>query len=171
MDHRMRIFEDEIIKRIKIIQSFVKTMDGKVNRLRAGQQRTTTQESAVKKSTSRLAGGHSMMEDADDRRPERLRDILDNQAPLGANQQQIKEAVKWEIEIHERKNEERFKEIEALIKKIGVKIDKQTASIVQDTTSEFQNLKAQFEEFGNTIYDRLQAEFQDKLTLELTKSL
>lgn len=42
MDHRMRIFEDEIIKRIKIIQSFVKTMDGKVNRLRAGQQRTTT---------------------------------------------------------------------------------------------------------------------------------
>lgn len=65
-----------------------------------------------------------MMEDADDRRPERLRDILDNQAPLGANQQQIKEAVKWEIEIHERKNEERFKEIEALIKKIGVKIDK-----------------------------------------------
>jgi hypothetical protein len=38
--------------------------------------------------------------------------------------------VKWEIEIHERKNEERFKEIEALIKKIGVKIDKQTASIV-----------------------------------------
>jgi hypothetical protein len=42
MDHRMRIFEDEIIKRIKIIQNFVKTMDGKVNRLRAGQQRTTT---------------------------------------------------------------------------------------------------------------------------------
>jgi len=85
MDHRMRIFEDEIIKRIKIIQSFVKTMDGKVNRLRAGQQRTTTQES-VKKSTSRLAGGHSVMEEAEDRRPERLRDILDDQAPLGANQ-------------------------------------------------------------------------------------
>ncbi len=30
------------------------------------------------------------------------------------------------MEIHERKAEERFKEIEALIKKIGVKIDKQT---------------------------------------------
>jgi len=28
------------------------------------------------------------------------------------------------MEVHERKNEERFKEIEALIKKIGVKIDK-----------------------------------------------
>ena len=32
-------------------------------------------------------------------------------------------------------------------------------------------MKAQFEDFGNTIYDRLQNEFQEKLTLELTKSL
>jgi len=42
-----------------------------------------------------------------------------------------------------------------LIKKVGIKIDKQTASIVQDTSNEFQNLKSQFEEFGNTIYNRL----------------
>lgn len=35
MDDRMRIFEDEIIKRIKIIQNFVKNMDGKVNRVAA----------------------------------------------------------------------------------------------------------------------------------------
>ena len=34
-EDRMRIFEDEIIKRIKIIQNFVKNMDTKVNRLRA----------------------------------------------------------------------------------------------------------------------------------------
>jgi hypothetical protein len=56
-----------------------------------------------------------MMDDsnADDRRPERLRDLLDDQAPLGANHQQIiKESIKWEIEIVERKAEERFKEIE-----------------------------------------------------------
>jgi hypothetical protein len=93
----------------------------------------------VKKSTSRLAGGigHSVLDESEDKRPERLRDIMDDQAPLGANHQQIKEAVKWEIEIHERKNEERFKEIEGLIKKIGVKIDKQHASIVEDTTNEF----------------------------------
>ena len=37
LDHRMRIFEDEIIKRIKIIQNYVKTMDGKINRMKAGQ--------------------------------------------------------------------------------------------------------------------------------------
>lgn len=30
----MRIFEDEIIKRIKIIQNFVKNLDGKVSRLK-----------------------------------------------------------------------------------------------------------------------------------------
>ena len=65
-----------------------------------------------------------MTDDSEEKRPERLRDILDDQAPLGANHLQIKEAVKWEIEIYERKNEERFKEIEALIKKIGSKIDK-----------------------------------------------
>lgn len=35
VEDRMRIFEDEIIKRIKIIQNFVKSMDNKVNRLRA----------------------------------------------------------------------------------------------------------------------------------------
>lgn len=35
LDDRMRIFEDEIIKRIKVIQSFVKGLDGKVKRLRA----------------------------------------------------------------------------------------------------------------------------------------
>ena len=122
LDHRMRIFEDEIIKRIKIIQNFVKTMDGKINRLKASQNRAVTQES-VKKSTSRL-GGLSLNDDTEDKRPERLRDILEDQAPHGANHHQIKEAVKWELEIYERKTEERFKEIEALIKKIGVKIDK-----------------------------------------------
>lgn len=78
LDHRMRIFEDEIIKRIKIIQSFVKTMDSKINRLKAAQRGagTVTQES-VKKSNSRLAGA-SLIEDSEDKRPERLRDILDD---------------------------------------------------------------------------------------------
>jgi len=40
VEDRMRIFEDEIIKRIKVIQSFVKNLDGKVNRLRANQKVT-----------------------------------------------------------------------------------------------------------------------------------
>lgn len=35
LDERMRIFEDEIIKRIKIIQNFVKMMDGKVKKIAA----------------------------------------------------------------------------------------------------------------------------------------
>lgn len=33
IEDRMRIFEDEIIKRIKIIQNFVKTLDGKLKRI------------------------------------------------------------------------------------------------------------------------------------------
>ena len=38
VEDRMRIFEDEIIKRIKVIQSFVKTLDGKVKRMQANQK-------------------------------------------------------------------------------------------------------------------------------------
>ncbi len=38
LEDRMRIFEDEIIKRIKIIQNFVKNMDGKINRIKASQK-------------------------------------------------------------------------------------------------------------------------------------
>jgi hypothetical protein len=34
IEDKMRIFEDEIIKRIKIIQNFVKNMDGKVKQLK-----------------------------------------------------------------------------------------------------------------------------------------
>jgi hypothetical protein len=35
----------------------------------------------------------------------------------------IKEALKWELEIVERKTEDRFREMEQLIKKVGIKID------------------------------------------------
>ena len=168
MEDRMRVFEDEIIKRIKIIQSFVKNMDGRVNRMQANQKQMEQQQSVRKHQTT------SMLEESnnDDRRPERLRDVMEDQAPIGASQQQqIKEAIKWELEIVERKSEERFKEMEGLIKKIGVKIDQNSSSIVEETQSEFQNIKLQFEEFGNTIYERISSEVQEKIAFELSKSL
>jgi len=34
LEERQRIFEDEIIKRIKIIQSFVKNLDAKFNKIK-----------------------------------------------------------------------------------------------------------------------------------------
>ena len=66
------------------------------------------------------------------RPPERLRDLMAaaetglDPATINATftQHQIKEAVKWELEVVERKTEDRFRELEQLIKKIGVKIDK-----------------------------------------------
>jgi hypothetical protein len=42
---------------------------------------------------------------------------------------------------------------------------------VEETQSEFQNIKAQFEDFGNSVYQRVDQEFQDKITIELSKSL
>jgi hypothetical protein len=39
----------------------------------------------------------------------------------------VKEAVKWELEVVERKTEERFREIETLIKKLGIKVDQNSA--------------------------------------------
>lgn len=83
----------------------------------------------------------------------------------------MKDAIKWEIEIVERKTEERFREIETLIKKIGIKVDQNSAQILEDTTNEFQNIKVQFEEFGNTIYERINSEVAEKITFELSKSL
>lgn len=107
---------------------------------------------------------------AEDRRPERIRDIIDDQAHFGSHQQ-IKEAVKWEIEVVERKTEERFREIENLIKKVGIKVDQNSQQILEDTTNEFQNIKLQFEEFGNSIYERINSEVDEKITAELSKSL
>ena len=113
-----------------------------------------------------------MMEESNaDRAPERLRD-LDDQAPHGANHHQtIKEAIKWELEIVERKTEDRFREIEHLIKKVGAKMDITASQLQDDTSNEFQNLKVQFEEFGNTIYEKINQEVQEKIAFELGKSL
>ncbi len=83
----------------------------------------------------------------------------------------IKEALKWELEIVERKTEDRFREMEQLIKKVGIKIDQKTQIIVNDTSNEFQNIKGQFEEFGNTIYEKMSSEVQDKINMTLAKSL
>ena len=171
VEDRMRIFEDEIIKRIKVIQSFVKTLDGKVKRMQANQK--GNQESHRKSHQISSRHGTSIDDSnvMDDRRPERLRDVLDDQAPLGANQQIIKEAIKWELEIIERKSEDRFREIEGLIKRLGVKVDQNSASLQEETSNEFQSIKIQFEDFGNTIYERINTEVHDKISFELSKSL
>ncbi len=48
-EDRMRIFEDEIIKRIKIIQNFVKNMDVKYNRLKTSIKTQQTQQDSHRK--------------------------------------------------------------------------------------------------------------------------
>jgi len=83
LDDRMRIFEDEIIKRIKVIQSFVKNLDGKVKRIRANQK--TALDSYRKQGQHSSRHGTSMDESHLDARPEKL--VLDDAAPLGAANQ------------------------------------------------------------------------------------
>lgn len=43
-------------------------------------------------------------------------------------------------------------------------------AILDETTSEFHNIKGQFEEFGNNLYERISGEFQKKLTYEINKA-
>jgi uncharacterized protein (UPF0371 family) len=75
-----------------------------------------------------------------DARPEKL--LLDDAGPLGAaNQSIVREAVKWEVEISDRKNEERFREIEQLIKRLGIKVDQSQSQFAKETSNEFQNIK------------------------------
>jgi hypothetical protein len=45
----------------------------------------------------------------------------------------LREAIKWEVETLERKNEERFREIENLIKRVGVKVDQKASAIAEET--------------------------------------
>ena len=66
-------------------------MDGKIKRLRANHKTNASEsnrKSQAQLSSSRNNGGGHSLDDmlaGDDKRPERLRDLLDDQAPLGAN--------------------------------------------------------------------------------------
>ena len=59
------------------------------------------------------------------------------------------------MEVIERKTEERFKHIETALKSNKVKSEEDVGSLRIETLGEFENLKGQFEEFGNSIYDRI----------------
>jgi uncharacterized coiled-coil protein SlyX len=116
MEDRIRIFEDEIINRIKIIQSFVKNLDGKVKRNRTLCKGAHVPDSNRKSHHMHSASRHSV-EESD-------RGAMDNTNNEAGVRQMVREAMKWEVEIVEKKTEERFKEIEALIRKVGVRMDK-----------------------------------------------
>lgn len=82
----MRIFEDEIIKRIKIIQNFVKNLDAKVIRLKSKGLKAKPDSKDSSKEQIAVAGG--------------------------LNQEQVKELIKWDLEVTERKLEDRVKYME-----------------------------------------------------------
>ena len=49
-------------------------------------------------------------------------------------------------------------------------MEKSSASIFKETTNEFQNLKTQFEDFGNSLYERISVELSDKLVSEISRA-
>lgn len=67
----------------------------------------------------------------------------------------MKELVKWEMEVFDRKTEERFKHIETSLKSSKIKSEDDVGALRLETLGEFENLKGQFEEFGNSVYDRI----------------
>lgn len=108
MEERMRIFEDEIIKRIKIIQNFVKNLDSKVSKIR---------------NSSRRGLGSN---DQPQVLPERLQNIKG-----GLTQEQVQEIIKWDIEVIEKKTEDRFKHLESQIKQANKKIE-ESSNVIMD---------------------------------------
>lgn len=56
--------------------------------------------------------------------------------------------------------------LESAQRKLSSRIDSKTEAIVADTASEFENLRAQFEVYGESLYSRLSVEFNG--TLEQT---
>ena len=90
MVQRQRIFEDEIIKRIKVLQNFIKKLNNDVRHIKGS-----------KRSHSRTQPKEFL--EQSDSKPERLR-TADKQADP-----KVVESFKWELEVMEKKNEDRFK--------------------------------------------------------------
>jgi hypothetical protein len=97
-------------------------MDGKIKQIRSQQKHNLSQhKSQAQLSSSRaphMSSLEDLMEGEKQRPPERLRDLMTDgglePATINAtfSQHQIKEAVKWELEVVERKTEDRFRELE-----------------------------------------------------------
>lgn len=150
LEERIRIFEDEIINRVKLIQNFVKSLDGRVRRNRAQCKSGQHVQDSHRKSQHLPSSSRHSLDESEEKRGGQISEAEIKLA--------VKEAIRWDLEVVEKKSEDRFREIEALIKKLGVRMDNATASLQNEVTSEFQNVKMQFEDFGNTIYERTQQE-------------
>eukprot|EP00347_Sterkiella_histriomuscorum_P007377 403349172 len=149
MEERQRIFEDEIIKRIKIIQNYIKSLDSKFTKFR---------EKQLKKKF-------------DDNVPERLSQNPNSRIPSSSNfsQSDIKELIKWELEVLEKKSEDRFSKIEIGQKTNKKKYEEGLQVMRDETTNEFENIKNQFEEFGNNIYERITGDLLQQIQSQMDK--
>lgn len=58
-----------------------------------------------------------------------------------ANAGDLKELVKWEMEVFDRKTEERFKQIEGSLKSNKIKSEDDVGALRIETLGEFENLK------------------------------
>lgn len=65
-----------------------------------------------------------------------------NSAIEGLSENDLKEIVKWEIEVLEKKHEDRFTKIESNAKKNKQQMTDSIESFKNDTTNEFENLKS-----------------------------
>lgn len=116
----MRVFEDEIIKRIKIIQSFVKSLDNKVLRLKNRNIRAKNSSDGLDKGSKPPASG----------------------IQGGLTEDQVKDAIKWDLEVAEKKLDDRIKFMEGQMKKFNKRLDDSQRTIMEETNNEFINVKA-----------------------------
>ncbi|CDW84164.1 UNKNOWN [Stylonychia lemnae] len=148
IEERQRIFEDEIIKRIKIIQNFVKNLDAKFTKFR---------ERAAKRRN-------------EDNQPEKLSTLNNMKSPQNfgsLSQNDIKDLIKWEIEALEKKTEDRVSKIEQNNKLTKKKTEDEINIVREETQNEFENIKQQFEDFGNSIYDRVTNDLLSQIQQEI----
>lgn len=66
-------------------------------------------------------------------------------------------------------NEERIMKLESGLKKLNNKFDHKQNALISETSSEFQSMRRQFEEYGESLYIRLFNEFNDALQAQINK--
>lgn len=71
--------------------------------------------------------------------------------------------LKWELEVLEKKHEDRFTKIETNGKKNKQFHIDNLEAFKQETIGEFENIKNQFEAFGSSIYDKVANDLTKKM--------
>lgn len=79
----------------------------------------------------------------------------------------VKEIIKWDIEVLSRKYQDRFEKIESNGKRNKQLHLDNVEKLREETNSNIERLKQQFEDYGNSIFDRITSDLTNQVNQQL----